>query len=541
MLPDHRCQSVETDFLEPQNDESERASSRTGQPKTEIDGRIPCLASLTAWLRQYFERRVDLRLADERRSVPPHVFIDLGNQGLLGIVAPREEGGLGLPISTGMRLIEYMGTIDQSVAAALIIHNFLAGSVLRSHGTRAVKERYARDVATGRCLLSFALTEPEAGSDPRQMGMTATRHPRGWQLNGTKIWIGLGAWSSAIVTFAKIACESHDASGFLALLVPQETPGVVQQDECLTMGLRGIIQNKMTFTNALVDDAFVLGPTGEGLGIAKESMLLCRVAIGALSLGGMRRARQYLTTYARKRKIATGRMLTNPVVANTLTLHTLRMTAAATFLDSVYAALDRGQEIREELCLACKIVLPELMWKSVDETMQMLGGRGYSESNGFARLFRDTRVCRIFEGATETLASHLGGLVAADSKAFLELLYRFRAERPLMQEMERIVARVEHARAARPRLRDDYLWMRYQLGKAGATALFAAVVGSLLVGVDPIHEQLRAWILGLFQRESEDFLHLRPFPLLRVPDDGDLPPLALSESGEDVRLDPLLK
>ncbi|QEH31824.1 Acyl-CoA dehydrogenase [Aquisphaera giovannonii] len=435
-------------------------------------GRPGELARVLDWCRGYFGRRVNFFLADQRRSFPPHVLIDLGNRGLMGMVSERSRGGLGLEIADAMRLVEYVAAIDQSLAVGLIIQNFLAGQAVRNHG-HGIGEGVHEDIARGRLLISFALTEDAAGSDPRRIATRAVRQGQGeWMLSGSKIWSGFAAWSGAMVTFARTDAGPDAGRSYSAFYVPQDTPGVRQGDEHLTMGLRAIIQNRIHFDGVRLAPNLVLGPVGGGLEIAQESMMLCRLAMGALSVGAMRRALQYAFAYATRREIATGPMIKNPIVASVLAEESARTLAAGSYLEHLYSALGSGTAIPDEYLLTCKIVLPEWMWQTVDRSLQLLGGRGYDEANGLARLFRDARVTRIFEGSTEVMASHLGGRVRLNLGTFSDRLRRDLDASAIADDFDEAV-KIDLGKPTGGR--PAQLHGRYRLGLLAAYALVAAV------------------------------------------------------------------
>ena len=177
------------------------------------------------------------------------------------------------------------------------------------------------------------------------------------------------------------------------------------------MGLRSIVQSSIRFDDVIIEPDFVLGEVGMGMKIAHEAMMECRLAMGSLSLGAMINAIQMLCRYCSNRDIATGTMIDNPVVSSMFLREIARCKAAQAFMDSISKTARSATVVPEEACLACKIIMPEEMWTLLDRAMQLLGGRGYIESNGFSRLYRDARVIRIFEGPTEVLASYLGGRI----------------------------------------------------------------------------------------------------------------------------------
>lgn len=352
--------------------------------------------------------RIDFITSDERRSLPPHAILELGRLGCFGLTTPRSLGGLALPLNEALRVIELVGSFDLSLASGLIIHNFLALRAISSCQLNG-DGPLIRELSSGHRLACFAITEASAGSDPRRIKMTATHREQKWILNGQKIWIGLAAWSSYIVTYAKAHSREGDFLGTKGYVVETSNPGVRVSSEQLTLGLRGIVQNTVTFKNAVIPQSRVLTEPGERS--ANNSFQLGRIALAHASAGAMARAIQITSHYIMERRINTGSMLINTSVANTITNCIARFTACKHMLDHI-SSLCPPSQTEGALYSAAKLVASESAWICIDQCLQLLGGRGYIETNHVARLLRDSRVIRIFEGPSETLAYHLGRLIS---------------------------------------------------------------------------------------------------------------------------------
>ncbi len=367
--------------------------------------------ALIAWLRTYAARRLDSRLADERRALPPHVLLDFGARGLLGLQAPLGTGGLALATSDLVRVMAQLAAIDLTLATLVGVHNGLGLRPLLRHAPEPLRQVWLPTLASGRQLAAFALSEPQAGSNPRAIGTRAARVDGGWRLDGEKHLIGLAAWAGALTVFARAFDSAGHALGMVALLVPGDARGLVLGAEALTMGMRAMPQSAVRFESVFVPDAQVLGTPGGGLEVAHDAMGFARLGIGALCVGGMKRCLQLMARYAARRDVAGGRLIENPVTL--LRLHELdcAIGAAEALVDALAASIDTGAPLPLDACSACKCVLSELLWEAVDRLMQMLGGRGYLETNLAPQLLRDARVLRILEGPSEALYAHLGALV----------------------------------------------------------------------------------------------------------------------------------
>lgn len=375
------------------------------------------------WLRSYASERINSRLIDERRCIPPYIVLDLGNRGLLGMQVLPKYGGLGLSNQDTLRIIQQLGAIDPTIASFVGVHNVLGIRPLMNYASDKIRDELLPLMATGRELASFALTEPGAGSNPQAISTRATPHSRGsWVLQGTKIWIGSAAWASTLNVFAQTFDSHGQYLGISGFVVRQRSSGLKQGPEALTMGLRGMVQNTVYLDSVSVDADHLLGEMGEGMKVAQDAMMHGRLCITAASLGGMKRCAQLMLRYAKRRNISTGRLLNNPVTLARLTDITESIMAVESLVTRLAKLLDDGYTIPMEAYTACKILGPEFFWQAADSLVQMLGGRGYIETNIAPQLLRDSRILRIYEGPTETLNMFLGSRISNNSEGLHQFI-----------------------------------------------------------------------------------------------------------------------
>lgn len=379
---------------------------------------------LAAWLRDYAAARVNSRVIDERRTIPPYLALDLGNRGILGMRAPRDAGGLGLDHANCARVIEQLGAIDLTLSLFVGLNNYLGIAPIARHAPLSRRAEWLAGLAAGRELAAFALTEPGAGSNPR--AIAAIAEPDGdaaWRLHGEKIWSGAAAWASLLIVFARHQPDDPVCPGGIsAFVIRQGTPGLRQGPEALTMGMRGLIQNTVYLEGVRVTAGDLLGAPGDGMTVAGGAMMEARFAIAAACAGAMKRAVQLGHRYASRRRIATGRLLDHPTTRRRLQDAVHAAGAVSSLVRRVGAALDSGLPVPPEVMAACKATAPELLWVAVDDLVQLLGGRGYIETNAAAQLLRDARVLRVFEGPTETMVAFLGSRAIADPDAVTRLM-----------------------------------------------------------------------------------------------------------------------
>lgn len=380
-------------------------------------------ARVIEWLRDYAARRLDLPLWDERRSIPPHVVQDFARQGLFGLQGEAEFGGLELRPSDCLRVSEQLGAIDLSLSIAFLLQSFLVTPPIRDFASPQIKARWVPELVSGRTLGSYCLTERGAGSDPRRIQTSAHEQANGdWIVDGEKIWSGNAAWAGVLVVFARAFDARGTEVGVSAFVVDRDTRGVVQGPEARTLGLRAMVQNSMRFDHVRLEAQHILGKPGQGLSIAHGAMMFARLVIGAICLGALKRCLASVLPYIRTRDISTGPMASNPTVLAQLQACFCDCLALQTLVEYGGGVLDEGRDLPDEFYAALKILAPESLGRGVDVCLQLLGGRGFIETNTVARFYRDARILRIFEGPTETLAAFLGARLRADARPFFEIL-----------------------------------------------------------------------------------------------------------------------
>ncbi len=399
---------------EQSNSLKEKQESNPATPKAiELSARV---TAKKREIRDYLGTRLNVLVAHDRKTLPPNIILDLGNMGLMGMIVPIQHGGLGYTCREIHAIGEQLGSIDISLALYVGLNNLLGLYPLVAYGDDAQKRQFLPKLSAGRGLASFALSESTAGSNPKAMSSKAIRTPNGnVRLYGEKVWIGLAPWSSVITIFCKELDSEGRNLGVSAFLVPSDQPGISFGPEAMTMGACPVVQASVILNAVEVNDSHRLGRPGKGLSVAFGAMNLARMGLASVALGAMKRCYQILEKYVSSREINTGLMIDNGFVKQQLANTSSAILVTTLLLDHLADLTDSKKAVPEELYLVCKIAAPEFLWEVVDSTMQLLGGRGYIESNFIPQLFRDARLLRIFEGPTETLCYHLGAIVWKNS------------------------------------------------------------------------------------------------------------------------------
>lgn len=203
----------------------------------------------------------------------------------------------------------------------------------------------------------------------------------------------------------------------------------------LTMGVRSIMQNALILDGVVVELSYLLGEAGKGMDVADEALLIARLCMGAISLGGMKRCAQLMLRYASRRQVSTGRLLDSPTTLSVFSELTLKITAVQTLVDLLVSILDDGDYPAEEACMIAKIAASDSLWQAADDLVETLGGRGYMENNIAPQIMRDCRMLRIGEGTNELMTLSVGRRVLHSEK--LRQLLRGKLSTPHLDDLLR--------------------------------------------------------------------------------------------------------
>ena len=371
---------------------------------------------LVNWLRWFAENRLNSYLNDSRKCIPPYLILEFGNKGLFGLNTPPTYNGLGLTNSQICMVLEQLGAIDLSLSTFIINNNFLGVRPIVRFGSAFIRNKYLSDLASGRGLVAFALSEFAAGSNPLKLEGRGIIHENYCILNASKMWIGSGSWSTLINTFVHTEDPNGRKHGITCYAVPSGIAGVQIGEELMTMGMRAMVQNKIYYRDAKISREFLVGDVGGGMQVANDAMTYTRLAFAASFLGSMKRCVQLVHRYTSRRQISAGaRLLENPITLQRLgaVLAMIDLVEASVTLTATY--LDREHYLPRELYIVCKVAGSEFLWNTIDISIQALGGRGYLENNMLPQIMRDARVARIFEGPTETLLAFMGSKIIKEN------------------------------------------------------------------------------------------------------------------------------
>jgi acyl-CoA synthetase (AMP-forming)/AMP-acid ligase II/alkylation response protein AidB-like acyl-CoA dehydrogenase/acyl carrier protein len=434
------------------------------------------------WLRGYAAERINSRLMDERRSMPPYIVMDLANHGVLGMQVPTRYGGLALNhLSTGL-VLQQLAAIDLTLASFTAVNNVLGVRPILRHATPKRQEELLPLLAQGRELIAFAMTEPGAGSNVRAISSRGVPSDGGWQLYGMKIWSGTSSWAGYINTFVQLESEGGNGSrGVTGFTVRQGSRGLRMGPEALTMGLRAMVQNEVHLEGVKVTADDMLGTPGNGMTVAMDTMEYGRYALCWVSIGVLKRCLQLMLRHGKARSIATGRVVENPVTLTRISDLTAAITAVESLALVVAGLMDTNEPVPPEFFCACKVAGPEFAWKAADLLVQQMAGRGYIESNIAPQILRDTRILRIFEGPTEPMTAYIGSKLINDSAPLESFLRNILHQQAIAAELQVTAARIaDRTQSARLPMAADRMaaqnWANSLAGEVGVLGLLLASI-----------------------------------------------------------------
>ena len=339
------------------------------------------------------------REGDRTGRFPSDIIRELGKVGLLAVNVPEELGGAAAgPVAYVLAKME-IAAADCAVAVTMAVTN-MVGEVIARFGTPEQAQRCCPRLASAEWLAgSFALSEPQAGSDATALATRAERRGDRWVLNGEKQWITSGDQAGVIVVWARSA-PGPGAQGITAFLVEAGTPGLHVGRHEQKMGIRASSTVSLAFEDCAIPDSAVLGQVGEGFKIAMAALDGGRTGIASQATGTIRAALDAATQYARDRR-AFGQPIAE-FQAIRFMLADMRTDHDAARLMTLRAAAlkEAGRPFTREASMA-KLFASEASQRAVSKAVQVHGGYGYVDEFSVERLFRDARVQTLYEGTSE--------------------------------------------------------------------------------------------------------------------------------------------
>ncbi|MEI6896411.1 MAG: acyl-CoA dehydrogenase family protein [Psychromonas sp.] len=368
---------------------------------------------------EFLIKHLDAEQVDATQTIPPKVIKGLVEMGLFAMKVPKKYHGLGLSQVNYNRIMMAVSAHCGATAVLLSAHQSIGvPQPLKMFGTQAQKDKYLPLFRAGK-ISAFALTEPDVGSDPAKMSTTATLTDDGkhFLINGIKLWCTNGLIADVLVVMAqtapKILTDGKQVKQVTAFIVEKEMPGMEVLHRCDFMGIRGIQNGLMKFTDVKVPIENIILGEGKGLKLALSTLNIGRLTLPAAATGMSKYCLAVARDWGKERvqwgmpigKHEAGAKKIAFIACSTFAME------AITFLTS-HMADDPKLDLRIEAAMA-KLFCSELAWEVVDTTMQLRGGRGYEKASSLKargekpypieRLMRDCRINRIIEGTTDIM------------------------------------------------------------------------------------------------------------------------------------------
>jgi len=357
--------------------------------------------------RQFAAARIDPARIEREHTVGTDVIRGISDLGLMGMAIPEEYGGFGFSASAYCRVMQEVGTADASLAIVVGAHQSIGCKGLILFGSEEQKRRWLPKLATGELIAAFALTEPEAGSDAAAQKTTAVYDAATdeFVLNGTKQWISNGGFASFFTAFARDeslpAEEPHRK--ITAFVVTSDLPGLTRGKEENKLGLKGSSTCQIHFENLRVPAANVLGERGQGFKIAVEVLNTGRTSLGAGCVGGSKAMIRAAALHATQRKQSQTPIAKFEMIRAKFARMVVDTYALESMIYLTTGMIDAGAEDYALEGACCKVFGTEVVWRNINDALQIAGGNGFMEEYPYERALRDSRINMIFEGTNEIL------------------------------------------------------------------------------------------------------------------------------------------
>ncbi len=338
---------------------------------------------------------------DEEERFPSETVAKMAKLGLFGIIIPREYGGAGAGYREYIAAVEELSKHCGTTGVILSAHTSLCAAPILEHGTEEQKQKYLPDLATGRKLGAFGLTEPNAGTDAGNQQTVAVEMEDHWLLNGTKLFITNAGEAETYVVIAGTGKNAKGGLEMTAFIVEKGWEGFSFGKHEKKMGIRGSATRELIFENVKVPKENMLGKRGEGFKIAMKTLDGGRIGIAAQALGIAQGALDTTVAYVKSRK-----QFGRPISAfqNTKFVLADMATKVAAARALVYIAADTKQAKLPTLSVhaaQAKLFASETAMEVTTKAVQLHGGYGYTREYPVERMMRDAKITEIYEGTSE--------------------------------------------------------------------------------------------------------------------------------------------
>jgi acyl-CoA dehydrogenase len=358
-------------------------------------------------LRSAVRRFVDERLipaedqVEETDAVPAAIVDEMRQLGLFGISVPEEYGGLGCSMAEEAAIIRELTRASLSFRSVIGTTVGIGSQGIVIDGTEQQKREWLPRLASGEAIASFALTEPEAGSDAGSLRTSAILEGDRYRINGTKRYITNAPRASVFTLMARSDPDVKGAGGISSFIVPADTPGITLGKPDRKMGQKGSVTCDVILEDVMVPASAIIGGVpGQGFKTAMKVLDRGRIHMGAVALGMMDRLIEMSTRYASERRQFGKPIGEHQLVQGMLADMKCDQLASEALMEKVASRFDAGDKLPLEAA-ALKYVATEAVGRVADRAVQIHGGAGYMAEYKVERFYRDVRLLRIYEGTSQ--------------------------------------------------------------------------------------------------------------------------------------------
>jgi len=338
---------------------------------------------------------------DEKEEFPWDIMKDLADSDMFRVFIPEEYDGLGGGCLDLCLVIEELSRVCSGVAICYAATS-LGTTALLLYGTEEQKQKYLPDVASGKKLAAFAVTEPTAGTDIGAIKTTAEKVSDGYLINGTKQFISNGG-EAEIYTVIALTDKSKGARGASALLVEKDTPGFTFGKKENKLGIRASSTRELIFRDCLVPEDNLISKEGMGFIITLKVFDHSRPGIGAQAVGIAQGALEAAVDYARQRIQFGHPIIALPAIQIKLADMATQVEAARALTYAVARSMDGGTKSTTEESAMAKVFASDVAMHVTTEAIQVFGGPGYMRDYPVEKMMRDAKITQIYEGTNEVL------------------------------------------------------------------------------------------------------------------------------------------
>ncbi len=340
---------------------------------------------------------------DEKEEFPWAIMKDLADADMFRVFVPAEYEGLGGGCLDLCLVVEELSRVCSGIAVSYAA-SALGCFTLMDYGTEEQKRKYLPDIAAGKRLTAFALTESTAGSDASAIRTTAEKVAGGYLLNGTKQFITNGG-EAELYTVIALTDKARGARGASSFLVEKDTPGFTFGKKEKKMGIRASSTRELVFKNCLIPEGNMIGRQGMGFIMTMKLLDRSRPGIGSQALGLAQGALEAAVDYTRQRIQFGHPLLSLPVVQDMLAEMAIRVEAARALVYAAARTIDGGAKSYTEESAMAKVFASDTAMKVTTDAVQICGGAGYMRDYPVEKMMRDAKITQIYEGSNQVLRS----------------------------------------------------------------------------------------------------------------------------------------